>query len=98
MFKKLMRNKKGMTGIVIALVVTLVALGVILPVGMLVTANIYDTVSDLNLGTSGNTTRTTLFTNIWSAYSLSAIIPIVGAAGIIISVIIAAFAFQKSRR
>lgn len=98
MFKKLRQNKKGVTMLVLSLVVTLVALGILIPVGLLVTANIQSTVNTYNLGASGNATRTTLFTNIFQAYNLSAIVPIVAAAGIIISVIIGAFAYMSSRK
>lgn len=97
MFKKFRENRRGFTAIVIALVITLVALAVILPVGMLVTANIQSIVNAMVLGTAGNATRTVLFANIWSAFNLSAIVPIIGAAGLIIGIILAAFAFQSGR-
>jgi len=97
-FRKFRENRSGFTAIVIALVITLVALAIILPVGMLVTANIQTIVNAMALGISGNATRTILFNNIWSAFNLSAIVPIIGAAGLIIGIILAAFAFRSSRR
>jgi Flp pilus assembly pilin Flp len=98
MFKRLKRDKRGITALVIALVVSLVALGILIPVGLLVTSNIKTTVDSMDLGSQGNLTRTTLFTNIFQGYNLAAIIPIIAAAGIIISVIIGAFAFRQSRQ
>jgi Flp pilus assembly pilin Flp len=91
------KDRRGITGIVIALVVAMVAIAIVIPIGMLLTANIYTTVSNMVLGTSGNATRTVLFNNIWSAYSLAAVVPIVAAAGLIISVVIAAFALRGPR-
>jgi Flp pilus assembly pilin Flp len=92
------KNRKGITALVIALVVSLVALGILIPVGLLVTSNIKTTVDSMDLGTQGNATRLTLFTNIFQGYNLAAIIPIIAAAGIIISVIIGAFAFRQGKQ
>ncbi len=93
-FDRLRRNKKGVTGLVIALVVSLVALSAMIPIGLLITAKVEDTVDDYVLGVAGNATRDALFANIFAAYDLAAIVPIVAAAGIIISVIVAAFYFK----
>lgn len=96
-FKKLRKDKRGVTAIVIGLVVMLIAVAIILPVGMLVTANIQTIVNAMVLGTSGNATRTALFNNVWSAFNLSSIVPIVAAAALIIGVIITAFAVRGRR-
>jgi len=95
LLKKLKRDERAVTGIVVVLVVGLITIGIILPVGLMVTGSLYTTISDLNLGTSGNATRTTLFNNIYAAYNLSVIVPIISAAGLIIGVIGAYFAFRK---
>lgn len=95
MFEKLKNDKRGVSGIVIVLVVGLITIGIILPVGLMVTGSLYSTIATLDLGTSGNATRTTLFNNIYAAYNLSVIVPIISAAGLIIGVIGAYFAFRS---
>ena len=47
------------------------------------------TAEAMNLGTSGNATRTTLFTNTYAGFNLAVIIPIVAAAGAILGVVFA---------
>jgi len=88
-------NRRGIQAIVLALVVTLVSLAVILPVGLLATSYIRSTIDAMDLGTSGNATRTTLFTNIYVAFDLSAIVPIIAGAALVIGVIIAGFTFSR---
>jgi hypothetical protein len=72
----------------IALVTTLITLGIIIVLGLLVTANFYTAASAMDLGTAGNATRTTLFSNIWVAFDLAAIIPIVAGAGSVLGVVL----------
>jgi hypothetical protein len=74
-------------GLAMALIITLVALGIVIPIGMWTSSLIFGVIDTINLGTSGNATRTTLENNIWSAYSLSTILPIIGVAGVIIAAI-----------
>ena len=69
--RKFVRDNAAMFGLVLGLVITLVALGVVLGVGLLVNYNIQSTVEALDLGTTGNATRTSLYTNINQAFSLS---------------------------
>lgn len=96
LLRKFLESRTGVAGVVLALIVTLVALGVIIPIGLLVTANIQTTVNAMDLGTAGNATRTTLFNNIFQAYDLSAITPIIAGAALIISIIIVGFSFRRS--
>ena len=84
-----------MFALVLGLVITLVALGVVLGVGLLVNYNIQTTLEGMDLGEAGNATRTTLYTNINSAFSLSAIVPIVAGAALVIGAIIAGFAVKS---
>ena len=63
--------------LVLALVISLVAAVVLINVGMLITANLYTVMSAQNMGISGNATRTLLFTNVWSSWNMSAILPII---------------------
>lgn len=91
---KFKREHKAMFGLVLGLVITLVALGVVLAVGLMINYNIQATMEGLDLGTQGNATRTSLFTNINQAFSLSAIVPIVAGASLVIGAIVAGFAIK----
>jgi hypothetical protein len=84
-----------MFGIVLGLVITLVALAVVLGVGLLVNYQIQTTVEGIDLGEAGNATRTSLYTNINQAFSLSAIVPIVAGASLVIGAIVAGFAIKN---
>jgi hypothetical protein len=84
---KFLKSKKGNIGLAIALIVSLVALGIVIPIGMWTSSLIFTVIDGLNLGTSGNATRATLETNIWNAYNLSTILPIIAVAGVIIAAI-----------
>ena len=91
---RILKDRRGLAAPVLALVVGLVAVAILLPVGLLVVANLKSTVDAMDLRATGNPTRTTLFNNIYSAYGLAVIIPIIAAAGIIIGVIGVYFAFR----
>lgn len=84
-----------MFGLVLGLVITLVALGVVLGVGLLVNNQIQTTLEAMDLGTEGNLTRTALYTNINQAFSLSAIVPIIAGASLVIGAIVAGFAIKN---
>lgn len=93
--KKFVRDHRAMFGLVLGLVITLVALGVVLGVGLLVNNQIQTTVEALDLGVTGNATRTQLYTNINQAFSLSAIVPIIAGAALVIGAIVAGFAIKN---
>ena len=97
MLRKSRENRRGITGIVIGLVVMLIPVAIIIPIGMLVTANIQTIVNAMVLGTAGNATRTALFANVWSAFNLSSITPIIAAAALIIGIIMVAFVSRGKR-
>ena len=84
---RLLKNKKAN----VALVTMLITLAIIIVVVLIVTGNLYSTANSMDLGTQGNSTRTTLFNNIYSAFNLAVIIPIVAAAGAIMGVIFTYF-------
>ena len=71
----------------LGVVTMLVALCVIVIVGLVVVANLYNIANNLDLGSQGNSTRTTLFNNIYSAFDLVVIIPIIAAAAAIIGIV-----------
>jgi heme/copper-type cytochrome/quinol oxidase subunit 4 len=76
-------------GNVLALVVTLISLAVVLVVGIMVIYNLDTTTDAMDLGTTGNETRDSLFTNINTAITLTIIVPIIAGAGLLIAVVIA---------
>lgn len=95
--KKLRRNRKAITGLVIATVIGLITIAIILPVGILVTAQLNTVVNSMALTGVANTTANAVFVNVYSAFNLATIIPIVAAAGAIITIIVGVMAFRSSR-
>ena len=71
--------------------IALIIIAFMVGVGLIVTANVFDILDAKDLGTAGNATRTTLESNTWSGYDLSALLPIVLGAAAIISVLVGAF-------
>ncbi len=92
---KLREHRKGITGLVIGMVVVLIACAVLIPVGVLVTANLQTAMPALT--GSANTTAYAVYNNVYSAFQLSAVVPIVASAGVIISIIVGVFAFRRSQ-
>jgi Flp pilus assembly pilin Flp len=92
---KFKRDKRGVSMLAIALVIGMVTLGIIIPIGMWTSSLIFNVIDTIDLGASGNITRTTLETNIWNAYNLSTILPIVAVAGVIIAAILGFMAWKK---
>jgi len=74
--------------VAVAVIATLVTLAIILPIGLMVVGNLNTIIGSYDLGSQGNQTRTSLFNNIYSAFNLAVIIPIVAAAGAIIGIVI----------
>lgn len=93
---KLKINKRAMSGVIIALVVTLVTIGIVLPVGLMITGEMDSTTDALDLGATGNTTRDNLFSNIYTGYDLSNILPLIVAASVVIAAVVG-IAYVKSR-
>lgn len=93
---RLRRNKKGIAAAVIGLVVGFVTIGVALSVGLMIIGNLDTTTDAMNLGTTGNTTRDTLFSNIYSGFDLTVILPIIAAAALIIAAVVGIM-YVKSR-
>ena len=84
--RKFLRDHKGAA---LSLVILLITVVIVLIVGLVVTGQLSTTANTCNLGSSGNATRTSLFNNVYSAYNLSVLIPIVAAAGALIAIIFA---------
>jgi len=65
-------------------VISLVIVAVVLVVGVIIIGNLQATVDELDLGTQGNATRTTIFDTTYSAFNISVIgLIVMGAVGII---------------
>ena len=79
-----------------SLILGLILIAVALPVGLMITGNIHDVVDNMDLGTQGNQTRTSLFNNIYSAFNLSVILPIILVAGLLLTALGAFFAFKTT--
>ena len=90
-----MRIFKDRKGSALALVTMMVVLVTIVIVGLVVVGQLQTTAEGMNLGTSGNSTRTTLFTNTYAGFNLAVIIPIVAAAGAILGVVFAYLGREK---
>jgi len=86
--KKFRQNKRGIAAAVIGLVVGFVTIGVALSVGLMIIGNLDTTTDAMNLGTTGNTTRDSLFSNIYTGFDLTVILPIVVAASLIIAAVV----------
>jgi competence protein ComGC len=86
LIEKFKRDRKASA---LALVTMMVVLVTITIVGLVVVGQLQTTAEAMNLGTSGNATRTVLFTNTYAGFNLAVIIPIVAAAGAILGVVFA---------
>jgi uncharacterized PurR-regulated membrane protein YhhQ (DUF165 family) len=95
-FLKFIRdNRKGITGLVIGMVTVLIACAILVPIGLLVASNLQTSMPALT--GSANTTAYAVYNNVYSAFSLSAVVPIVAAAGVIISIIVGVFAWKRGQ-
>lgn len=91
-FHRLIHNKKAMTGMIIGFVVVMAALAVLLPVGVYLNAQIYASLPTLT--GEANTTAMSVRDNVYAAYQLSTVVPLVAGAGLIITAIVGAFAYM----
>jgi len=96
MFGKLRKNRKGITMIILSLVVALVALAILIPVGLMIQSSLTTITKITGMSATANSTVDTVNTNIYSAFNLVAIVPIIAGAAVIISVIMGAFAFKQA--
>lgn len=95
-------DRRGITGMVLALVVALVTIAILIPIGLLVTVEIGNSMDVVSAKSSSTTTAENVtfdvFANIYTSFSLSALVPIIAVAGLLIAIIIGAFAFRTARR
>ena len=100
--KKFRTNRKGIAALVIGLVVALVACSVVLAIGLMIHSNL-STALGVVSAKSGSTTKAQnitydVFNNVYSAYSLSSVVPLVAGAALIITIIVGAFALRSRMR
>lgn len=82
--------------IILSLVVALVALAILIPVGLMIQSSLTTITKITGMSSTANTTVDTVNNNIYSAFNLVAIVPIIAGAAVIISVIMGAFAFKQA--
>ena len=88
LLEKLKRNKRAMTGPVIGLVLGMVVTVVAVIVGLILIGNFNTISAATDYGSAAaNATAASIFTNVYGAFNLVVIIPIIMAAGLIISVL-----------
>lgn len=64
----------------IADVIAMVALIIVVLIALIIAANLQTVADGMDLGTTGNATRTTLFTNTWTGLTLASVGIIISAA------------------
>lgn len=98
--KRLLTNKRGITGLVIATIIALVTISIIVPIGIIITYNIQTTITGMGMtaNSAAANASTAVFNNAWQAYNLASILSIVAAAGAIITIIVASFSFYQGRK
>lgn len=64
----------------IADVIAMVALIIVVLIALIIAANLQTVANGMDLGTAGNATRTTLFTNVWTGLTLASVGIIISAA------------------
>jgi len=99
--RKLLKNRSGVTALVVTLTVSLVALALIIPIGVLITSNLSDALEVVsaksNVTSTAENVTYDVFDSLWTSWSLSTLIPIIAVAAVLIAIIIGAFVFKRSR-
>ena len=88
----------SMVNRVLELAVGLIAIVFILVIGMAVYYSGYAQISNVNLGATGNTTRTALNTAAWGAFGMTTPLPTIMAGVLLIGALIVGFGYLLSRR
>ncbi len=95
LFNKLAKNRRGIIGMIAGLVIAMVVVGIILMVGLQVSASFQTTSANTNYGSlANNNTAALVFTNTFNGYNLMALLPYVIAAGAIITVVLVVFSLR----
>ena len=84
--------------VIVGLAVTLIVVGFVLVIGMNIYYTGYATISNVVLGTTGNTTRDALNTAIWGAFNMATVLPTIIAGSAVVAAILVGFVFWQSRQ
>ena len=69
-------------------VIAMLALIIVVLIGLIIAANLQTVAEGMDLGTTGNATRTTLFSNTWTGLTLASVGVIVAAAVGILALVV----------
>jgi len=94
MFKKLKNDKRGVTALVLGLVIVLVMLAVILPISLYTVVKIKAAMPTFTANSAEYNASKALYDNIFSAYNIASITPLIAVAGVIIGMIVVGFALR----
>lgn len=84
--------------LVAGVVAGLIVVAALLGYGLYVWASVASSVASLDMGSAANNlTRDNIISNVWSGFSLMSPIPLIMAAGAIITILLAAFLWIRSR-
>jgi len=89
--RSIRRNKRGVLDMIMGAVIALVFVAIVLPVGIGIWQSTTNSFSQAGWSASANTTYTNLTTGIGNGFNLATIIPIVIAAGAVITILVAVF-------
>lgn len=94
-FEKLRRNKKGVSGIILGLVVVLVMLAVILPISLYTVVQIKASMPAFTANSAEYNASKSLYDNIFSAYNIASITPLIAVASVIVAMVVVGFALKR---
>lgn len=78
-------------GSAVEIPIALVVVAFVIGIGLIVNYNIFEILDAKDLGTTGNTTRASLESNVWSGFDLTTLIPIVLGAAAVLAILVGAF-------
>ena len=85
------KNKRGVLNLILGVVLALVFVAIVLPVGLGIWQATTNSFNQSGWSTTANTTLTNLTTGIGNGFNLATILPIVIAAGAVITILVAVF-------
>lgn len=94
-FKRLLHNKKAVSGLVLGLIIVLVMIATIIPISLYVVTKIEASMPALEADSAAANASEDLYENIYAAYSISSITPLIAVAGVIIGMIVVGFAIKR---
>jgi len=95
MFKQLRRNKRAVSGIILGLVVVLVMLAVILPISLYTVVQIKASMPTFTTNSAEYNASKALYDNIYSAYNIASITPLIAVASVIVAMVVVGFAIKR---